>query len=183
MEIDDQEILRKIKKNKKHFEIVYSKYNGKIRKYIYYRVSDDIIADDLTSITFSKAFKSIDSFKWQGVTILAWLYRIARNTIIDYYRKTAKSKEIRLDESYEIDAKDKSVEDKSNALFNQEILHNVLDTLDEKERKIVYLKFFDGDTNKVISDITELSETNVSTIIHRTIAKIKKKLEKTNIVC
>jgi len=55
-------------------------------------------------------------------------------------------------------------------------VRRLLADLPEKERKIIYMKFFEGYTNKTIANLTDLSETNVGTIIHRTVGKLREKL-------
>ena len=54
------------------------------------RVDNKQTAEDLTSDIFEKVLKSLNDFQWQGITVSAWIFRVARNHIIDYYRKNSK---------------------------------------------------------------------------------------------
>ncbi|HEC72239.1 MAG TPA: sigma-70 family RNA polymerase sigma factor, partial [Thermoplasmatales archaeon] len=148
--------------------------NKHIQNFFSFRVSDFHTAEELASTTFEKALKSLDNFQWQGVSFSAWLYRIARNTLIDYYRKeNRKGNTSSLDMVMEIPSDEDSPLDKVETMFAEEQLYEVLQQLPPKEKEIIYLKFFDGYTNKVIAEVTGLSETNVGTIIYRTIRKLR----------
>ena len=67
------------------FEKVYAQYSEPIYRFIYWQTKNPDLADDLTSLVFERAWASRASFK--GGSLQAWLYRIARNCIIDYWRK------------------------------------------------------------------------------------------------
>ena len=82
----EKELVKKAKRNKKDFSALYEKYSDKIRNFIMKKVNNDYIAEDITSKVFEKALKNLDSYQWQGVSFGSWLYRIARNTVYDYYR-------------------------------------------------------------------------------------------------
>jgi RNA polymerase sigma-70 factor (ECF subfamily) len=63
----------------------YERYHAQIRGYIFKRVHDSELADDLTQDTFTKALKSWSTIR--GETARAWLYRIAHNLMVDYLRR------------------------------------------------------------------------------------------------
>src|ERR1700691_2298571 len=68
-----------------NFEAVYESHARSIYKFLFWRTKDAQLSEDLTSSTFEKAWTSRDGF--HGGSVKAWLYRIARNTLIDYWRK------------------------------------------------------------------------------------------------
>ena len=90
--INEKELVEKIKKNKNLFSKVYELYYRRILAYIRKRVSGTATAEDIASTVFEKAFRNIDDFKWQGISLSSWLFRIARNLVIDHYRKNSKRK-------------------------------------------------------------------------------------------
>jgi RNA polymerase sigma factor (sigma-70 family) len=93
-ENSDKELLKLVKKEKSFFGEVYKRYYKKIFNYIRRRVKSKSICEDLTSEVFEKAYNAIDDFKWQGISISAWLFRIAKNLLTDYYRKSGRIGEI-----------------------------------------------------------------------------------------
>ena len=171
----EQKLIKNCKKDKKAFEELYVYYNKPILNFIRSRVTDDELAKDLTSVVFKKAFEAIDAFKWQGVSFSAWLYRISRNTIIDQYRSDSRKSTVSLNDR-DFPSGEKSPEESFENLDFEEQVRRLLADLPEKERKIIYMKFFEGYTNNTIANLTDLSETNVGTIIHRTVAKLRAKL-------
>jgi RNA polymerase sigma-70 factor (ECF subfamily) len=84
---EDKILLEEIKREPSKFSIVFDEYYAVIFGYIFRRVVDYDIAKDIASETFLKAFLNIRSYKWKGVPVLAWLYRIASNECLLYFRK------------------------------------------------------------------------------------------------
>jgi len=158
------------KNNEKSWSIIYKHYQPHILRFFRVRIQTEE-AEDLTSIVFKKAMGGINNFRWQGKSLSAWLYAIARNVLIDYIRKQKCQKEVRLEE-VEYTSAEPNHQDGQILFLNQWIWQKI-NQLPPKEHKIMYLKFFDGYTNKTISKVTGLSETNVATIIHRTVKKLR----------
>ena len=68
------------------FGQLYDHYSPAVYRFIYYRVSSQALAEDLTSETFFRALRSMASFQWQGKDFGAWLTTIARNLVVDHYK-------------------------------------------------------------------------------------------------
>lgn len=134
------------------------------------------VAEDLTGDIFEKILKSLNDFQWQGITVSAWIFRVARNHIIDYYRKNNKHKQ------------DTPLEDVVNLITSgapgveaelennqaEASLYMAIRELPEQDQYLIYYKFFEEMSNKKIAKLTGLSETNIGTRLHR----IRRKLEK-----
>jgi len=80
LEIEKQ-WLRRSQVNKDDFIFFYDKYYDTIYKYIYYRVGNSDMANDIMSDTFLNALNGLSKFRWQGYTVGAWLFQIARNAL------------------------------------------------------------------------------------------------------
>lgn len=177
----EKRIIEKSRKNIEEFAPIYRHYNKHIKKFFLYRVSGSEMAEELTSITFEKALKGLDNFQWQGVSFSSWLYRIARNTLIDHYRKKDKrDKTSPIEVGHHLPSKESSPEEMIETMFAEEKLYEIIKQLPPREQEIIYLKFFDGYTNKIIAQITDLSETNVGTIVYRTIKKLREMYHKSD---
>jgi RNA polymerase sigma-70 factor (ECF subfamily) len=70
------------------FRSLYDAYAGRIYRYVFFRVTDDAAAQDITAQTFLKAWDRLDSFESSGAPFAGWLYRIAHSAIIDHGRVT-----------------------------------------------------------------------------------------------
>lgn len=68
------------------FAEIYARYVDTVFRFIYYRVRDRPLTEDLTSETFLRAIKRIGSFTWQGRDLGAWLHTIARNLVTDHFK-------------------------------------------------------------------------------------------------
>jgi RNA polymerase sigma-70 factor (ECF subfamily) len=68
------------------FGEIYDRYNDTVYRYIYFRVNNAQLAEDLASETFLRALRRISSFSWQGRAFGAWLVTIARNLVVDHFK-------------------------------------------------------------------------------------------------
>jgi len=169
----EKKLVKEAKKNKSSFDKLYSHYYPHIKRFIQNRVYNKDDGEDLTSSVFQKAFVGIDSFKWQGVSFSSWLYRIAHNTLVDYYRSQEKHKrKVKIIDNIH-QSKFNTPEQDAIEYSQSEFMQKLLETLPTREKKIMYRKFFEGNTNKQIAKELNLSETNVSTIIFRVLKKLK----------
>lgn len=169
---EERKLVEKSKKNKKDFDALYKIYYPVIKAYIYKRVYNKEDVDDIVSKIFLKTLRGIDDFKWQGVNFSSWVFRIAKNSLIDYYREYKKGQKVSSIEEKEI----KSDENLDTLEYNYNLSNKLFEKikkLDERTQKIVYMKFFEGYTNKSISQILDLTETNVSTLVYRALKKLK----------
>src|SRR4051812_38116798 len=80
------DLVRKAKQGQEEaFGSIYNLYFEKIYRFIYYRVSHKEVAEDLAEEVFLKVFSKLSSIEKDG-SFEGWLYQIARNKVIDYYR-------------------------------------------------------------------------------------------------
>ena len=85
---DEQSLVLQAQKcNQEAFAQLYEQNFDKIYRYISLKVGNNTEAEDMTQQVFIKALQSISTYKWQDVPFSAWLFRIAHNQVIDYYRK------------------------------------------------------------------------------------------------
>jgi len=161
------------KENGKNISDIYNLYFAKIRGFIKARVNnDDFVADDLTSDVFEKVIKNINKFKWQGVPFSAWIYKIANNTLIDYYREEGK-KALKFELHDNINDKSIHIEETYTKHDENFRIKSLLETLSARNKQIIFLKFYEGYTNIAIANKLKISETNVSSIIYRSLKKLK----------
>lgn len=173
---DEQKALATKKDlSKKDFTIIYESYHSRIFNFVNARVSKIQDAEDITALVFEKVLKKLKDFQWQGITITSWIYRIARNAIIDFYRKDADEKtNSSVEEIGEFLVSDD--EGLDNILIRDEEhvwLFKALKELDDEDQYLIYYRFYEELSNKEISELLGLSETNVGTRLHRLRSKLK----------
>lgn len=83
-------ILKAKRGDSEAFAKLYDQHVDEIYKYIYYKVGNVAETEDLTAQTFLNAWEAIGDYEFQGLPFSAWLYRIAHNLVVDYYRAGAR---------------------------------------------------------------------------------------------
>ena len=155
------------------FGRLYEIYLPKIYQYARYRVADRDAAEDLTADIFNRALDGFTRFNPQKASFSTWIFSIARNTIIDYYRKHAKEMRLIRDTEPENAISSDSPEEKVSRSEEITRLRECISKLNENEQELISLKFSGGITNREIARITGLSESNVGTILCRAIRKLR----------
>lgn len=152
------------------FESLYKSTQPMIYRFIFWRTKDEMLAQDLTSKVFLKAWRTRKSFT--GGSSSAWLYRIARTTLIDYWRgKKEVSDNGSLAETTVSEAPDFSeVIDLEIAV---DALQRALLKLPVEMYEVVTLRFIDGKSTRETARQLNLSEANVRVIQYRALKKLK----------
>ncbi len=162
-------------KKRKRFVSYYNTYFEKIYRYIFFRVGQNReTAEDLTSEVMLKAYEAFEDFD-QDRNFGVWIYRIARNHLIDHYKKTKKEIVALEDAEYELKYVDKAAE-KADEGIKMEHVENAMERLPDQHKEIITLKFLSEMTNKEIAEILNLKETHVRVLISRATGNLKKQL-------
>jgi RNA polymerase sigma-70 factor, ECF subfamily len=156
------------------FETVYQTELPRIYNFFRYRVGDDQTAEDLTAQTFEKAWKHRERYRRDLASFSTWLFIIARRLAADHFRKQRPT--VPLEEVSQI-ANPQSLEEEAQERAEFAQLSAVLARLAERERELVALRYGAGLTNRAIARISGLSESNVSTILHRLTRQLRAQLE------
>jgi RNA polymerase sigma-70 factor, ECF subfamily len=178
LQIDEreQEIVFRAQSNPDSFAPLYDHYFPKIYNYIFHRVQNTQLAEDLVSETFYKALSNIKKFHWQDRTFACWLYTIARNQVIDQFRK---QKPILLD-----DSKGEMTEPEVNGpeekvlmdITRDEIL-KAIKTLSSDQQDALLLRFHEDLKIKEIALVLNKNEGAVKALLFRGLKSLRKKLE------
>lgn len=152
------------------FSRIYKEYYSKIYKYTIYRVGDPNTAEDLVSEVFEKLLLKYYTYNSQKAKLSTWLFAIANNTIINYHYKN--NRQARLANLEKVESK-YHLEDLLIEQEAKEILLKAITCLEERQRNIIALKFGGNLTNREIAQIMDLTETNVGTILYRSLKRLK----------
>jgi RNA polymerase sigma factor (sigma-70 family) len=157
------------------FAPLYEHYFPHLRRFFSVKLTDEALIEDLTARTFEKALTNIGQFTFQGYSFSAWLYRIAINLYNDHFRREGRKVLIPLDESLSerLENGEESAHEQSVREWQSKQLKSMLAELPPKQREIIYWKFYRGLSNKQIAVKLELSDTNVSSIVHRVVKQLR----------
>lgn len=147
---------------------IYKQFSGKVKGYLYQNVNDSYLAEDLCADVFLKVYEKIDSFDDSKSSISTWIYTIARNTLIDYYRTRKVTSEVPEDMS----ASD-SVEETVCNNETLEMLAKALAKLDERERDIIILRYYKGEKLKDIGAKMSISYAYVKLLHNKALETLR----------
>ena len=151
------------------WEAVYREEMSRVFNYFRYRGFARATAEDLTSATFEKAWRARDRYRKDRAAVSTWLLAIARNVAIDHFRRSRP--EVPLVEDA---PRDEETPEMAALRAGQSLrLTELLRALPERERELLALKYGADATNRAIATLTGLSESNVGTILHRTIGALR----------
>ncbi len=153
---------------------LYEENFDRIYRYIVLKIREKTEAEDMTQQVFISALKSISSFKWKGVPFSAWLFRIAHNLIVDYYRKKSKQATVQLDESLVRSNSDPRIEVEQKLDIEQ--LVSATKRLTKAQQEVISLRFAGELSIAQVAKVMGKSEGAVKALQHSAIVALRKAL-------
>lgn len=178
----DSQLIREIKDgNVELYSELMNRYQRRILSFIYHMLKSaklESIAEDLTSETFYKAYKSLHTFREIDATFSTWLYTIARNTVLSELRKqkaaTVSIEEVNVEPIVSADATPEQ-----QLLLNERmhLVRKAIDQLPEKQRAAIILREYEQMDYQEIANILGQTVSSVKSLLFRARASIKGQLE------
>lgn len=129
---------------------LYACYVERITHYVYFRVTDHQLAEDITSRIFLKMLEKLDTYQVGQSPVIAWLYRMAHNAVIDHYR--TKKTFISLEDVHQAEVRQEDgIEEKLELQIKSQQLRTALQLLTEEQQRVLILKFIDGLSTREIA--------------------------------
>lgn len=161
------------KKDKEAFGQLYDLYVEKIYRFTYFKISNKEEAEDLVSEVFLKTWnylmenteKEIESFS-------GLIYRIARNGIIDFYRRRARQNEVSL-ENQTIEIADEGQKQKVETEYEAEKIMALIKKMKQDYQEVLILKYVEELSVSEIAQIVNRTRTGVRVTLHRAMKKLK----------
>ena len=172
---EDLALVEGAKQDPWAFEVLYRKYYGPVFRFVFKRVRAEADAQDLTQQVFIKALQNIGRYTHRGHAFSAWLFRIALNEITDAARSNQKLRAMHAGYA-ETEA---LLEEVNQPKANELQLGQALNALNEEDRILVELRFFEQRKLKDIAVILDWSESNAKVRMHRTLKRLRTALENT----
>ena len=132
------------------FGRLYEGYMERIYRYVYFRVTDELTAEDLTAQVFCKAWENLHRYKPTGAPFGAWLYTIARNAVIDHYR--TRKETVSLEDVTSLASEGPAPDEQTELKFDVETLSEALQILTDEQQQVLLLKFIGGLSTDEIAD-------------------------------
>ena len=152
-------------------EELYRAYRDKLFYYINGKVSSPDDAEDILSEVFIKVTRFYDSYDDSKSSVQTWLYSIARNAVVDFYRRSKEfgelSEEIPLDSKIEEEYLEEEMLDE---------LASALESMDTELRDIIILRYYNNKSLTEISEMMDISYGRIKLLHQKALAELKKKL-------
>jgi len=155
------------------FGQLYEEYFLSVYNYVSYRVGDRTTSEELTSDIFNKAISSFSRFDSSRASFSTWIFSIARNTLIDYYRGKGRARQLENNLKMQVVMSSTTPEEDASVREERRKLRDCLTKLNDSERELIALKFGSGMNNREIAGLTGRSDSNVGTILCRIIRKLR----------
>ncbi|WP_059052539.1 RNA polymerase sigma factor [Paenibacillus senegalimassiliensis] len=178
----DSQMIREIKEgNTELYSELMRRYQRKILAFVYHMLKSahlELLAEDLCSETFYKAFRSLHSFREVDASFSTWLYTIARNTVLSELRKQ-RTGNISLDESGYVPVASSEAVPEQAVLRSEKVgmVREAINNLPEKQRSALILREYDQLDYQEIAGILGQSVSAVKSLLFRARTSVKSQLE------
>jgi RNA polymerase sigma-70 factor, ECF subfamily len=154
------------------FGVLYDRYVDQVYRYTFYRVRNEAEAEDVTSEVFMRALRAIPKYEPRQA-FLAWLYRIARNAVIDRARRS--HTQISFEDALAHPGVDQVVEPDATilALSDKEAVRGALAKLTPLQQEVIVLRFVEGYSTHEIADLVGKREGTVRGIQFRALEALR----------
>jgi len=176
--VDEQRLLQRAQKgNADAFAQLYRANIQAIYRYIYHRVNDVHLAEDLTGDVFTRALKSMATYRDQGKPFVAWLYRIAHARVVDYYRMSNRrpiESDVEAEPIPVIANMDEGILRRQTA----KALREAIGTLTDEQQQVVILRFIEGQSIETVADTMGKNANAIKALQHRALRTLATRLER-----
>jgi RNA polymerase sigma-70 factor (ECF subfamily) len=172
---DERALIERARHDREAFGELYERHVQRIYNYVYYRTGNHADAEDLTARVFFRAINHIGNYQDHGAPFAAWLYRIARNLLANWYRDESKRRMIPLDNL----VGQRSLEDPeatNEQLEDRQLLLAAIRRLPPERQELLILKHVERLPNSEIGELLGRSEGAVKSLYHRTLLALQAEL-------
>jgi len=183
-EWQDQDIGQLIEKvqngDTDSFGVIYEQYAEIVFRFIYSQLANHQDAEDLTDEIFLRIWRALPSYKQMGVPFVAFIFRIARNALIDHFRQASRNRD-QVPFEEELLGQSKYEPEYQAALnSDQKEIRAKLKELRDDYRNVLILRFFSGLTTDETALVLGKSPGAVRVLQHRALAALKKSISAQN---
>lgn len=153
---------------------LYEQHVAAIYKFMFYRTGDEMAAEDLTAEVFAAMLTAIARYRERGVPFQAWLFRIARARLADYWRKVQRREKYQ----HEFPTPDTHPAEPSEERFDYEPLRQAFQYLTPAEVEVITLRFAGDLSNQEIALVIHSNANAVKSKVRRALQKLQGIMER-----
>ena len=179
-EYDDAQLLKKAQDgDTEAFGDLYGRYAPRVFRYLYAHLDNRLDAEDLTGEVFYRVWRSITAYREQGVPFLAYLFKIARNALIDHYRRKSSTRQEVSIEDFSLHDRSPSPGDAVTTLLEHQKLRETMGKLREDYQTVLVLRFLSELSPEETAQVMGRSAGAVRVLQHRALAALRSYMEET----
>ena len=154
------------------FGEIYDHYVGMVHRYVHHRVGDRATAEDVTSETFVRALRRIDSLSFQGRDVGAWLVTIARNIVFDHVKSSRYRLEVTTADMRDADTSTDGPEDAVVQQLTNEALVECMRKLGPEQQECLALRFLHGLSVAETAQVMGKRDGAIKALQHRAVRRL-----------
>jgi RNA polymerase sigma-70 factor, ECF subfamily len=173
----EEDLVRRAQRREPEaFGQLYEEHFDRIYRYVMLRVRTQADAEDITQQVFLKALENIGSYRWRGMPFASWLFRIAHNLVVDYWKKKSREKvaAVAPEEIDELAASPNDPAALAELNFDMKQLAAACEQLTDGQREIVSLRFAGGLSVAEAAKVMGKSDGAVKVLQHAALVKLRR---------
>jgi RNA polymerase sigma-70 factor (ECF subfamily) len=156
---------------------LYDQYSNRIYSYVYHRVGQAELAEDLTGQTFMRMLEAVGEGQAWHTSFSGWLYRIAHNLVVDHYRRNRRTDFVEVEEATFVSSADDDPLHLVESRLERERLHSALQQLTEEQAQVITLRFLDELSITEVATIMEKSEGAIKALQYRAVLALRRVMQ------
>jgi RNA polymerase sigma-70 factor, ECF subfamily len=175
----DEALVARAKRDRDAFGCLYDRYVEQVYQFIYRRVKDHTIAEDITARVFFRALEQLPRFEWRGIPFGGWLMRIAANLIHDHTGDAQRHVSLRdwTEDGTDIAAFDPPMEEQYAIRQAASVLWQAVATLPMAEHQVVIYRFARDMSVREIATSMGRTEGAVKQLLFRAVKRLRQRLQ------
>jgi RNA polymerase sigma-70 factor (ECF subfamily) len=175
-QFDDEQVIKQVKNgDAEAYGMLYEQYTEVIFRYVYSHLEGRLDAEDLTEEIFLRAWRALPKYDERGLPFSAFLFRIARNSLIDYYRQR---KSVQSIEDIELQSHEPGPEEMVETYITNHNLRETIGKLREDYRNVLIFRFLSGLSPEETAQVMQRSVGAVRVLQHRALSALKDLMER-----
>ena len=155
----------------------YDQYVDRIYSYIYHRVGQPDVAEDLTGQVFMRMLEAVQTGRGWRSSFSGWLYRIAHNLVIDHYRRRKRATFVDLEDAAPVQAQTGDPVRSSETQFERERLRSALAKLTDEQAQVISLRFLEDLSIAEVAEMLDKAEGAVKALQYRAVLALRRVME------
>lgn len=176
---DEQELLaRAIEADTAALTILYDRYNTRIYNFIYHRVGQAELAEDLTAQVFTRMLESIRQGRGWTTSFSGWLFRIARNLVIDQYRRKKRGQDVELLDTLPTRALDEDPVHRAEQQIERAMVRDALTQITGEQAQVIQLRFLEDLSIAEVAALMDKTEGAIKAMQYRAVMALRRVIMK-----